>query len=176
MAAPPTHVAIGRIVQAHGIRGEVSVFPLTEEDARLAAGATVYLSPTPKGDEGLTPGTVVSSRRHKGRFLLTLEGIGDRSAAKASAGLYLLIPYEDAAQARGEGEFFLHELVGREVRDESGERLGVVADVLETAGPPVIEIEGPGRARRMLPFVSQFIRSVEPDLLVVRPPEGWGEI
>ena len=176
MPAPPTHVAIGRIVQPHGIRGEVAVFPLTEEDERFAAGATLYLSATAEGGEGLTPRTVVSSRRHKGRFLLVLDGVEDRTEAEAHVGAYLLISYEDAATRREEGEFFLHELVGREVRDEAGERLGVVADGVETAGPPVLEIEGFRPGRRMLPFVREFVVAVEPSALVVRPPEGWREI
>src|SRR5919106_1968478 len=124
MGAKPGHLAIGQVVQAHGIRGELSVVPLTEQIARFDAGATVYLSPSPEGDEGLTPFTVVSARRHKGRVLLQLERIDDRTQAEWYVGAYIVIPYEVAEAARDENEFFLHALVGREVRTEDGERLG----------------------------------------------------
>ena len=176
MRNPPRHVAIGKIVQAHGIKGELSVFPLTEREERFAAGGTVYLSRTAEGEEGLTPFGVVSSRRHHDRFLIKLEKIDDRTQAEWYAGAFLVIPWEEAESAREEGEFFLHALVGREVRNEEGARLGVVADIVETGAHPLLEIAMEKGGRRMLPFVREFVRSVEEGVVVVAPPAGWEEL
>ena len=176
MADHPRHVAIGKIVQAHGIKGELVVFPLTERAERFAAGETVYLSRTAEGDEGLTPFVIASSRPHRGRFLVHLEKIEDRTQAEWYAGAFLVIPWEQAESVREEGEFFLYALVGREVRSETGERLGVVADVVETGAQPLLEIAVAGNGRRMLPFVKEFVRAVEERTVVVAPPEGWEEI
>jgi 16S rRNA processing protein RimM len=176
MGEKPRHLAIGQIVQAHGLRGELSVLALTEHDERFAPGAKVHLSRTPEGDEGLTQFTIVSARRHKERVLLLLERIDDRTQAEWYVGAYLVIPYEEAEAVRDEDEFFLHALVGREVRSEHGERLGTVIDVLETGGAALLEIEGDWAGRRMLPFVKEFVRAVEKDAVVVTPPEGWEEI
>ena len=176
MRNPPHHVAIGKIVQAHGIKGELTVFPLTEREERFAAGGTVLLSRTAEGEEGLTPFAIEASRRHRDRFLVKLEKIDDRTQAEWYAGAFLVIPWEEAESAREEGEFFLHMLVGREVRSEDGTRLGIVADVVETAGRPLLEIAMEKGSRRMLPFVKEFVRSVEEGVVIVAPPAGWEEL
>ena len=169
-------MAIGKIVQAHGIRGELVVFPLTEREDRFGPGDTLYLSPTAEGDEGLTPFTIASSRRHKGRFLVRLDRIDDRAQAEAHIGGYFVIPYEEAEASRAADEFFFHALVGREVRSEAGERLGVVAEVVETGGHPLLEIEGAWHGRRMLPFVREFVKEIQDDAVIVAPPAGWEEL
>lgn len=175
MAERPGYLAIGRIVQPHGIKGELVVFPLTEREDRFEPGDTLYLSPTAEGDQGLTPFTIASSRRHKGRFLVGLERVEDRSQAEEHVGGYFVIPYEEAEASRAEDEFFFHALVGREVRSEAGERLGVVAEVVETGGHPLLEIEGAWRGRRMLPFVREFVK-IQDDAVIVTPPPGWEEL
>ena len=174
--AAPGHLAVGRIVKPHGIRGEVTVFPLTENAARFESGVTLYLSPTPEGDRGLLAVVVEGSRLHQGRWLLTLDRIVDRSHAEQHVGSYLVVPREEAESARAEDEWFLHALVGRWVEDRSGESLGSVVDVIETAGPPMLEIGEPGQPRRLLPFVKEFVTSVEEERIVVAPPEGWREL
>lgn len=175
MTERPGYLAIGRIVQAHGIKGELVVFPFTERADRFEPGDTLYLSPTAEGDEGLTPFTIVSSRRHKSRFLVQLERIDDRSHAEEHVGAYFVIPYEEAEASRAADEFFFHALVGREVRSKAGERLGVVAEIVETGGHPLLEIEGAWPGRRMLPFVKEFVK-IQDDAVIVTPPPGWEEL
>jgi 16S rRNA processing protein RimM len=174
--AAPEHIVVGRIVKPHGLRGEVSVFPLTENAARFEPGGTLYLSPTPEGERSLVPVTVESARLHQGRWLLTLDAIEDRTHAEQHAGSYLVVPREEAEAAREEGEWFLHALVGRAVLDESGNRIGEVLDVIESAAAPMLEIGAPGRARRLLPFVREFVARVDEREIVVTPPEGWEEL
>lgn len=172
----PEHLAVGRIAKPHGLHGEVAVFPLTENARRFEPGSTLYLSPTPEGERSLLPVTVESSRLHQGRWLLTFDRIADRTHAEQHVGLYLVVPREVAEAGREEGEWFLHTLVGRAVLDEAGESLGEVLDVIETAGPPMLEIGGPGRSRRLLPFVQEFVARVGEDEIVVTPPAGWEEL
>lgn len=169
------HVAVGRIVKPHGVRGEVAVFALTENVARFAEGATLGLSRSPDGASGVLPVRVESARVHQGRWLLTLDRIGDRAGAEQHAGSFLVIPAADAESARDEGEWFLHALVGRQVVS-AGEPLGRVLDVIETAGAPMLEIGGPGRPARLLPFVRAFVARVGETEIEVTPPEGWGEL
>ena len=176
MAVKPSHLAIGRVVSVHGIRGELSVHPLTDHEERFAPGATIYLSRTPEGDEGLTSFSVASARRHKGKILLRLDRIDDRTQAEWYVGAYLVVRYEEAEARRAEDEFFLHALVGREVRSEEGERVGTVADVVETGGAALLEIEGSWSGRRMLPFVREFVRAIQDDAVIVALPEGWEEL
>jgi len=174
--AAPEHIVVGRIVKPHGLRGEVTVFPLTENAARFEPGVRLYLSPTPEGERSVVPVTVESARLHQGRWLLTLDRIADRTHAEQHVGSYLVVPREAAEAAREEGEWFLHALVGRAVLDQSGNRIGEVLDVIESAAAPMLEIGAPGRARRLLPFVKEFVARVDEQEIVVTPPEGWEEL
>jgi 16S rRNA processing protein RimM len=166
---------IGRLVRAHGIKGEVAVFPLTAHAERFEAGRRAFLSSTPGGEDAV-PVRIESSRSHAGRVLLKLDRVESRTLAEQTTGRYLVIPRAEAEEAREEGEFFLYGLVGRSVVTAEGRRLGVVADVLEPAGSVMLEIAGPDGVRRLLPFVSEFVREVQAEEIVVEPPEGWEEI
>jgi len=173
---PSGHVAVGRIVKPHGIKGEVAVFPLTENVERFAAGSALWLSRDPATDRGLLPVRIETARLHQGRWLLTLDRIADRSHAEQHVGAYLLVPREDAEAARAEDEWFLHALVGRPVVGPGDEPLGEVLDVVETAGAPMLEIGGAGRKPRLLPFVREFVARVGDQRIEVTPPEGWKEL
>jgi 16S rRNA processing protein RimM len=172
----PEHFAVGRIVKAHGIRGEVAVFPLTENEERFEAGSRLLLSSTAEGDGALLAVTVESARPHQGRWLLTLDRIGDRTHAEHHVGSFLLVPREEAEAAREEDEWFLHALVGRRVVDDAGVPLGEVLEVLETPGAVMLEIGAAGGPRRLLPFVREFVARVGEEEIVVTPPVGWLEL
>lgn len=172
----PEHLAVGRIVKPHGLKGEVTVFALTENEGRFRPGERLYLSPTPEGDRSLLPVTIESARVHQGRWLLTLDRVADRTHAEQHVGSYLVVSREEAEAARAEDEWFLHALVGRAVVDEAGEELGEVLDVIETAAAPMLEIGVSGRPRRLLPFVREFVVAVERERIVVAPPAGWMEL
>lgn len=173
--AAPVYVTIGRLVKPHGIKGEVAVFPLTAHLERFAAGRRAFLSSTPEGEDAV-PVRIESSRSHAGRVLLKLDRVESRTVAEQTVGRYLVIPRVDAEEAREEGEFFLHALVGRSVVTADGRRLGDVTDVLEPAGGALLEIAAADGPRRLLPFVSEFVREVRAKEIVVEPPEGWEEI
>ena len=170
------HLAVGKIVKPHGIRGEVTVFPLTENAERFAPGTGLWLSATPEGERGLLPVRIEAARLHQGRWLLTLDRIGDRSHAEQHVGAYLVVPREEAEAARAPDEWFLHALVGRKVVEAGGETLGEVLDVIETAGVAMLEIGSPGRPRRLLPFVREFVVRVGEEEIEVAPPAGWKEL
>lgn len=168
-------MAIGRLVRAHGIHGEVAVFALTGHVERFAAGRRAFLSPTAEGRDP-EPVLIEASRAHAGRWLLKMDRIENRSVAEQAVGKFLVIPRAEAERAREEGEFFLHALVGREVRTADGRRLGEVADVLEPGGAAILEIVEPGRGPRLLPFVREFVLEVEDREIIVSPPPGWEEL
>lgn len=171
-----SHMAIGCIVKAHGIKGEVVVFPLTPHLERFDPGRDVLLSSTPEGDRGVSAATVRSRRDHKGRVLVGLEGIENRTEAERHLGAYLVIPRGEADRSREEGEFYLHDLVGRSVRTEDGQIAGEVIDLLETQGAMMLEIGRRGEPSRLLPFVREFVKKVEDEAVIVAPPPGWEEL
>ena len=82
MSTPSDERVVGRVVKAHGLRGELVVEPRTDNvDARFAPGAV--LSVRGSRASGIASLTVVAARRHGDRLLVTVEEVGDRDAAEA---------------------------------------------------------------------------------------------
>jgi 16S rRNA processing protein RimM len=119
-------VAVGRATRAHGVHGEVSVLSLTDVPERFEAGSRVFA-----GEDGTRPLTVRSSRPHRDRVLVRFEEIPDRTAAEALSGTYLFVPADSSPQLP-EGEFWPHQILGAEVRTESGRSLGTIAEIVRT--------------------------------------------
>jgi 16S rRNA processing protein RimM len=114
-------VAVGRVVRAHGIRGEVSVEPLTEIPSRFEPGAVLAL------EDGRAL-TVEASRPHQRWILVRFEEVADRTAADVLRGSLLLIA-ADQVPAAPEGSYWVHQVVGLEVVTEDGRSLGRIREV-----------------------------------------------
>ena len=154
----PEFIPVGRIVNAHGIRGEVKLNPEGCDPGFLTAFDTLYIAGEPV--------RVLSSRVHKSVVLLTLPGVTDMDAALALKGKVVSIRREDARLP--EGEYFDEELVGLTVLDDaSGEELGRVDRVLTDPAHKIYQVKG---AREyLIPAVpGVFIASVDPDAGVMR--------
>jgi 16S rRNA processing protein RimM len=125
----------------HGLAGAFVVEDASEDPERFAPGATVYVGREPVG--------VVESKRAGGRLVVRL----DRPAPRGAA---LEVPAA-ALPPAGEGEYYVHELVGLSVEEEGGHVLGRVQDVVPGVANDVLELEG-GIA---LPMVEECLRSVD---------------
>ncbi|HVT13023.1 MAG TPA: ribosome maturation factor RimM [Fimbriimonadaceae bacterium] len=141
------NVRVGRIVGAHGLKGEVKVEALTDFVERLDAGRRLRL----KGDWV----TVEGARVQGNRLLLRLSGVEDIDQAKALQWEYLEAPAEERPELE-EDEYVTADLIGLEVVTTDGERLGKVDDVLLMPAHDVIVAAG-----IMIPAVKQFVKSVD---------------
>lgn len=165
---------VGRVYRAHGVKGEVKVIPETDDPERFEALDEVYLGDTAETAE---PYGVESVRYQVGgkgvTVVLRLEGVTTREEADAlrQHGVYA---DEDDLPPLGEGEVYLHDLIGLAVVDEAGEAVGTVRDVLQMPAHDVYVVARPGRPDAMIPAVPAFVVGVdlEGGRLVVRPIEG----
>lgn len=133
---------VGRVGRPHGLDGAFVVERASEEAARYAPGATVYAD----GE----PATVVLSRRvGGGRIAVKLDRPVERGAE-------LTVP-RSALPPLGEGAYYVFELVGLEVVDEDGTRLGRVADVEPGLANDAIELD----SGLLLPLVEDCVREVD---------------
>jgi 16S rRNA processing protein RimM len=110
----PEYLAVGHLNKAHGTKGELFVWPLTDHpESVFAPGVILYLGAEEGDAPDLTrPSLIVTGVRPFRRgFLLSLEGIGDRDAAEAIQGSYVLLPTREL-EALDEGEVFYHQLLG----------------------------------------------------------------
>jgi 16S rRNA processing protein RimM len=166
------HLAVGRIVRPHGVRGELVVEVRTDDPGeRLAAGAVLATEPATAG-----PLTVARTRWHSGRLLVTFERVADRNAAEELRGTLLLVDAADLEDPRDPDEFRDHQLIGLIVIAPDGEDVGTVADVLHY-GQDLLVVAGSGKragAEIMVPFVSAIVTDVDlaAGVLRIDPPAG----
>ncbi|MCS6827408.1 MAG: ribosome maturation factor RimM [Caldilinea sp.] len=166
---PDGFLAVGHIVGVHGLRGEVKLESYTDFPERFAPGERLRL-----GDD-LVEVEIASVRPHKKFLLIRFEGVVDRTAAEQLRGLWLFVAEEEAAELE-EGAYWIHDLIGLEVREESGERLGELVDVLVTGANDVYVVHGEQGAAReiLLPAIPEVVLNVDlaAGVMTVRLPEG----
>jgi 16S rRNA processing protein RimM len=141
--------AVGRIVGAFGLKGELKVDPLTDFIERMHKGSRLRLK-----DDWVT---VESFRIHKGRPLIKLSGIDDVDAAQALQ-WQELYSAEAAKPNLEEDEFLTEDLIGLKVVTTEGQELGNVEDVLALPAHDVLVI-----GSIMIPAVKAFVKDVDLD-------------
>ena len=146
-------INVGRIVNAHGIKGEVRVQPRDGDPYFLTEFKTFYIDGKP-----VTP---TSNHVHKSLVLMKFPGVDDMNAALTWKDKVLYIRREDAHLP--EGEYFDDELLGVEVYDEAtGALLGEIKQVETYPASKVYTVKG--EKEYLVPAVKDaFIRSVDLD-------------
>jgi 16S rRNA processing protein RimM len=115
-------IRVGQVAGAYGLEGAVKVIPLTDFQDRFDPGASLLLDGSQREVEW--------SREGQPGLVVKLQGIDNRTLAELFRGRYLEVP-DDQMRALEQGRFYHRQLVGLPVETSSGERLGVIAEVLE---------------------------------------------
>jgi 16S rRNA processing protein RimM len=146
---PATAVTVGRVLSAHGVRGEVKVQPLSDFPARFASGARLWLRGAP---------VRIERSRWQGRnLILKLDGVDDRNAAEALHDAELMVP---EAAPLDEDVFYQHDIIGMTARDLEGNELGRVTDIFSTGSTDVYVIEGE-RGQLLLPALDDVVLKID---------------
>lgn len=162
----PGRLEIGRIVRAHGIRGEVIVEAVSNRPERFEAGSELFagerrfvvLRAGPHG------GPDPAGRVSRSRWIVAFDGLADRSQAETLRGTVL---HGDPLPGETESdEFWVHELVGAEVTDPAGNVLGRVAAVEANPASDLLVLE----EGALVPMV--FVVEASPGRVVIDPPAG----
>ena len=147
---------MGRIAAAHGIRGWVKIQPYTEYVDSLLDYGSWWLGP----EHG--PWREVSAIKcelHGKTLVAQLPECPDRNAAERLKGLLIAVPRSSLPEQTGD-EYYWSDLIGLTVVDESGARLGMVANLLETGANQVLSVKGEG-GEILIPFVASAIKQVD---------------
>lgn len=147
---------IGVLTSPHGVRGEMKVYPTTDDPERFKSLDRVRVM---KGGSALEM-KVESVRFFKNMVILKLSGIPDRNAAEEYRRCDLMIPREDAVELR-EDQYFVGDLIGMKVSTESDENFGVLYDIMETGANDVYVIKTAQYGEVMLPAIRECILDVD---------------
>lgn len=155
-------VEAGRIVNTHGVAGEVKIEVWLDSPEFMKKFKRLVLD----GREL----RVASARVHKGFLIAKLEGVDDINAAMPLKGRVVSIHREDARLPKG--TFFLQDIIGAAVVDESGGKIGTLTDVMEGPAGNIYIVSG--EREHLIPAVPEFIRSTDAEagLITVRLIEG----
>lgn len=168
-----SRIALGAIRKPHGVRGEASVEPWTEFERFSEVPEVTLVSP----DESDTRDVKIeATRAHGGRALLKFAGIETPEEMALYRGWTIEIP-EDEARKLEPDEYFLHDLVGLTLVDESGAERGRVVDAYEGGGGVLLEVEH-GPRKFDVPFAATICKTIDigGKRIVVDLPEGLDEI
>ena len=145
---------VGQVRRPHGLRGELRVEVITDYPDRLGQHACFYLA-SPNTPEAVQRYPVEGMRMHKDTLLLKLGGCDDRNTAETLRDMLVQVLIEDAIPLE-EGEYYHFQLIGVKVETETGEKLGQVVEVLDTAAHDVYIVRG-ARGEVLLPAVEEVV-------------------
>ena len=147
---------VGAITQTHGVRGEVKVFPLTDDVMRFKNMKDLILD---TGREQITL-EVTSARPQKNLVILKFKGYDSINDVEKYKGAKLYVTKENRV-ACDEDEYFIADLIGLTVVTEEGQALGTLIDVISTGANDVYVVEMPSGREVLLPAIRDCILNVD---------------
>ncbi len=153
-----TLLAIGKIVKAIGVHGDVVLLGLTDDLTRFKKLKRVLVGKSEAGAvEAIVSHVAIEPRGVRMGFTL----VTDRTAAEKLVGSLLFVEEKDAIRLP-KGTYFVHDVVGLNVVEANGTFVGTVQDVLKYPANDVYVIENEGRTF-LLPAVKEFIKKIDPE-------------
>ena len=166
-------LAVGTVVAAQGLNGELRVNPASDFPERFTKPGPRWLQRKGVAAQEIT---LTSGRQLPGRslFIVRFKGVDSRSAAEALVGQTLLVSSNDRPELE-EGQFHLLDLVGLEARLNANDSdlVGTVSDLI-SGGNDLLEITRPDGRKLLIPFVEQIVPEVHltEGWLLITPPPG----
>ena len=147
---------VGVIYSTHGVRGEVKVFPTTDDVKRFKKLKKVILD---TGKEQL-PLEIEGVKFFKQFVILKFRGIDNINDIEKYKGKSLLVDREHAVKLKKD-EYFIADMIGMDVFTEDGELFGALKDVMETGANDVYIIEMSDGKEVLVPAIKQCILDVD---------------
>lgn len=147
---------VGVISSTHGVRGEVKVFPTTDDPKRYKKLKNVYLD---TGREFL-PLEIQGVKFFKQFVIVKFKGIDNINDIEMYKGKSLFVDRKDAVPLK-QDEYFIADMVGLDVYTEDGEKFGVLKDVMETGANDVYIIDSINHGEVLVPAIKQCILGVD---------------
>ena len=150
---------VGSITQTHGIKGEVKVFPLTDDISRFKNMKNLLLD---GGKDGYISLEVENVRPQKNLVILKFKGIDNINDIEKYKGQGLYVTKENRVELKDD-EYFIADLIGCEVYvdTDSDKKFGTISDVMETGANDVYEITLENGKTVLVPAIKECILNVD---------------
>jgi 16S rRNA processing protein RimM len=163
------YLQVGKIVNTHGVSGEVKLIPLTDDPNRFDDLEWAYI----EKDGVLNKHDVQRVKYAKNHVIIKFSGIGSMDEADVYKNCYVAVDRENAVKLP-EDSYFICDIVGCDVADENGNLLGRITDVLKTGSNDVYVIKSETGKELLLPALKSVVRKVSLDerRIEVSVPKG----
>lgn len=155
---------VGKIVNTHGLKGEVKVIPLTDDPKRYNELEFVLIDGIEKKIQGC--------KYQKDRVIVKVEGIDTIEEAEKYKNKYMEIPREYAVPLE-EDTYYIADIIGCNVFDTNGKELGEVYDVIQTKNNDVYWIRKPKEL--LIPVLLDIVTDIDVEnrKITIRPVGEW---
>ncbi|PYZ93169.1 ribosome maturation factor RimM [Salipaludibacillus keqinensis] len=164
---------VGKIVNTHGINGEVRVISRTDfPETRYATGSELMIF---ESKTRQTPVKVKSWRQHKQFDLLTFENFGNVNDVEKFKGSLLKVDKAKVNDHLSEDEFYYRDIIGLHVYTEDGDYLGKVKEILSPGANDVWVVQSADTGKDLLiPYIDSVVKhvNVKEEKIIITPMEG----
>ncbi|MUK89937.1 ribosome maturation factor RimM [Ornithinibacillus sp. L9] len=161
---------VGKIVNTHGIRGDVKVLRISDFDERFHIGETLYIE---LGTNDMHSLIIDGHRIHKGFDLLHFKGYDNINDVEHFKGSFLKIS-EDQQDELEENEYYYHEIIGCQVQTTDQRELGVIKEILSPGANDVWVVKQKKGKDILIPYIEEVVKEIDVEAkhVVIEPMEG----
>ncbi len=162
---------VGKVVNTHGIKGEVKVIRITDFEERFSNGSKLYWVSKDGSEKILLE--VDGHRRHKNFDLVHFKGYNSiNDVEKLKEGMLKIS--EDDLMDLEENEYYYHEIIGCTVFTMDGQELGRIKEVLAPGANDVWVVGRTGKKDVLIPYIEEVVKEVhiQDKKIVIEPMEG----
>lgn len=150
------YLRVGIISSTHGVKGEVKVYPTTDDPKRFKELQQVILDT----GKNLLPLEIEGVKFFKQMVILKFKGIDNINDVEKYRNRDLLITRDNAVKLE-EGEYFIYDLINSEVYTETGDKLGVLTEVMTSAANDVYVVLMDNGKELLLPVIDECILDID---------------
>ena len=147
---------IGKIVNTHGLRGEVKVVPWTDSPDDFEAVEKVFL----KIKSEYMPLTVKAVRYQKNNLIVKFREFDNINDVEAFKGATLYCDRDELGELP-EGVYSIVDLIGLTVVSDEGDVVGVIADVFNTGANDIYDVKREGKKNLLLPVIDEVVKEID---------------
>ncbi len=162
---------VGKIVNTHGLKGEVKVIRITNFDDRFKKGTVLYF--TGKMNNQSIPLTIKHHRTHKQFDLLQFESYDTIEDVEPFKEGMLTIEI-DQHQPLEEGTYYYYQIIGCQVYTTNGEKLGIVKEIMAPGANDVWVVKCQDGKEVLIPYIEDVVKTVDvnENKIIIEPMEG----